>query len=303
MENNYESISFNSVLKFLNEAESNYKIKILYACETGSRAVGVNVEESDYDVKGFYIANESEYLRVIRSVNPQLIVHHLSLNIEGKEYDVDIELLDITYYFSEKILHNYNRADFWFFSKIIYVNLFSDEILNTIKNHLHPPMFMFSPRDKSGLETLEKMLRKKVQIMNKKLLCLLISCIQFLHTELFSPESKFPFYNIFEEISYIKERMENGIINKHLNEEEKQLLKINLELVEGLYNRKKQGRTGTTKAIPENLSKFIKMITEKFDPEGKRKNSIQLKYTLDESFAQSIFDKYIFIIEKDNTFS
>jgi hypothetical protein len=68
------------------------------------------VEESDFDVKGYYVAKEAEYLRVIKTVNQHFISHHLNINIGPYEFDIDIELKDIKYYFIDKIESNTVRA-------------------------------------------------------------------------------------------------------------------------------------------------------------------------------------------------
>jgi hypothetical protein len=278
--------------ELLKQIETNLNIRILYACEAGSRAVGVSVEESDYDVKGFYIATEAEYLKVVRSINPNYISHHIKIYKEDKELEVDIELKDIQLYFREKIQNNSTRPDFWFKSKIIYKNLFPDEFINELTPHLVAPVFIFSPNDKSGLNTLQKMLRNNESILNKKLICLLISFIQYLHTELFKDESEFPLYNIFEEIEYLKQSKD--ILSSFFSPDEILLILKNLELVEGLYTRKKQGRYSTTRSIPENLIKFYDLIVSKFNPEKKRKELKFYKNSLDPEWAQKIFEDFLY---------
>jgi hypothetical protein len=285
-----EKATFVSLNNMINSIEKKLNITILYACETGSRAAGVNVETSDYDIKGFYIAKESEYLRVIRSVNPIYIHHHINLVINEYEYDLDIEFRDIYHYFNEKIQSEISICDFWFKSKVIYRNLLDVNFFNLLNKHLKPKIFIFSPHDKSGLETLKKLLQKKIMILNKKLLCLLISAIQQLHTEIFN--NQFPLYNIFEEIEFLRENMDK--CKEKLNDEEIILLQKNLVLVEDLYVRKKGGRLSTTKSIPECISLFISIINDKFNPEKKRKDFSKLKGTLDEEWAQDKFEEYLY---------
>jgi hypothetical protein len=282
--------SFEAVNDFIDKFEKELGVTILYACETGSRALGTYVEESDFDVKGFYVAKETEYLRVIRTVNQHYVSHHLNINIGPYEFDIDIELKDIKYYFIEKIESNTLRADFWFKSKVIYRNLFPDDIFYTIQKHLYPAVYMFSPDDKSGLNTLKKNLTKQGKILNKKILSLIISAIQYLHTELFNNE--FPIYNIFEEIEYIKANKDKVL--SILNENEYKLLEVMFDLVNNYYHRKKEGRVSTTKTIPENLENFIGFISAKFKPEEKRKILNKFKCDFDVEWAQQTFDMLLY---------
>jgi predicted nucleotidyltransferase len=50
------------ILKKLEEIESTYDVKIIYACESGSRAWGFESTDSDYDVRFVYVHPEDWYL-------------------------------------------------------------------------------------------------------------------------------------------------------------------------------------------------------------------------------------------------
>jgi predicted nucleotidyltransferase len=287
-----KNISYEYINNYLNNLEKELNITILYACETGSRAVGVDVEESDFDIKGFYIANENEYLTVIRNVNPILNIHHLTLKIESFEYDLDIEFRDIKQYFYDKITNNYVRSDLWFKSKVIYRNNIEEFDFEHLQKYLNYDIFIFSPYDKSGIDTLKKNLQKTGKITNKKLLNLMISIFQFLHTQLFNGE--FPFYNIFDEINFIKDKLNNDNYTLYnLNEEEKNLIEKSCNLVEGLYIRKKQGRKSTTSCIPELILEFYNFVAGKYKPEILRKEIVKQKSNFNEEFAEEFFEKYL----------
>lgn len=52
------------ILSNLNEIESTHQVKIIYACESGSRAWGFASKDSDYDVRFIYVRKDKEYLRL-----------------------------------------------------------------------------------------------------------------------------------------------------------------------------------------------------------------------------------------------
>ncbi|WP_417900073.1 nucleotidyltransferase domain-containing protein [Bacillus haimaensis] len=54
-----------SILAILSKLEDDYEVRILYACEAGSRSYGVENEKSDYDIRFIYIAPLRRYLSII----------------------------------------------------------------------------------------------------------------------------------------------------------------------------------------------------------------------------------------------
>ncbi|MBU2776386.1 nucleotidyltransferase domain-containing protein [Acidithiobacillus sp. CV18-2] len=94
----------------LRGVESAHGVRILYACESGSRACGFPSPDSDYDVRFIYARPLSEYLRV----NPGRDV--VELPIKG---DLDISGWDLRK--ALQLMLKGNQAIFeWLFSPVVY---------------------------------------------------------------------------------------------------------------------------------------------------------------------------------------
>ena len=73
--------------------EKEFNIKILYAVESGSRGWGFSNEDSDYDVRFYYIRPVEEYLTIERK-RDVIDMHNLGRRVY--EYDLDFSGWDIT---------------------------------------------------------------------------------------------------------------------------------------------------------------------------------------------------------------
>ena len=60
----------------LNDLEHKENFKIIYACESGSRAWGFNSPDSDYDVRFIYLRNRIDYFKI----NPLKATYASDLN-------------------------------------------------------------------------------------------------------------------------------------------------------------------------------------------------------------------------------
>ncbi|MCL2649869.1 MAG: nucleotidyltransferase domain-containing protein [Candidatus Azobacteroides sp.] len=112
----------------LKEIEQQYNVRILYACESGSRAWGFPSTDSDYDVRFIYTLPKNQYL-----------------SIEEKKDTIDIpvnEVLDINgwdFRKSLRLFYNSNAPLYeWLQSPVIYKQ--DDSFLETLKN-LMPEYF------------------------------------------------------------------------------------------------------------------------------------------------------------------
>ncbi len=52
------------IFELLKSVEDEFGVKVLFACESGSRAWGVDSKDSDYDVRFIYVRPEKEYMRL-----------------------------------------------------------------------------------------------------------------------------------------------------------------------------------------------------------------------------------------------
>jgi hypothetical protein len=81
-----------AILRSLTTLEAECGIRVLYACESGSRAWGFASRDSDWDVRFFFVWPQREYLRV------QLPADHMHRDLPGN--------LDITGWALRKALHH-----------------------------------------------------------------------------------------------------------------------------------------------------------------------------------------------------
>lgn len=103
----------NLILKRLKELETAHHIKILYACESGSRAWGFASPNSDWDVRFIYVHTKDWYL----SIDEQK---------DMLDFAIDANELDLTGWELRKTLRlfrNSNASPFeWLQSPIVYLD-------------------------------------------------------------------------------------------------------------------------------------------------------------------------------------
>jgi predicted nucleotidyltransferase len=109
------------------EIEKEHSIKILYACESGSRGWEFPSPDSDYDVRFIYIRTLHEYLSIAEKVD------HLSFPIND---ELDIYGWDLSKVL--KLIRRSNTTPFeWVQSPIVYMeeNGFKEELLEVCKHY------------------------------------------------------------------------------------------------------------------------------------------------------------------------
>ncbi len=118
------------ILQTLNEIENDHDIKILFACESGSRAWGYAHEASDYDVRFIYIHPPAWYL----SIDPKR--DFIELPVTDK--------LDVSGWELQKSLKLYRKSNptilEWIHSSIVYAQPY-----NTVEKLRKHTNDIFSP--------------------------------------------------------------------------------------------------------------------------------------------------------------
>lgn len=115
------------ILDALKKTEEEYKVKILYACESGSRGWGIGSVDSDYDVRFIYAHDPDWYL----SISERRDVIELPVN----------EVLDIGGWDFRKTLRLVGESNAviweWMQSPIVYINTkdFLANVWNTAKEY------------------------------------------------------------------------------------------------------------------------------------------------------------------------
>jgi len=111
------------IRKVIEQAEKEFDIKVLYACESGSRAWGFPSKDSDYDVRFIYIHQPNWYLSIDRRRDVIEIPNHDVLSIP-----VD-PLLDMSGWELTKALKLFRKSNppllEWLRSNMIYYQRFS----------------------------------------------------------------------------------------------------------------------------------------------------------------------------------
>lgn len=101
-----------SVHQILEEIEKENDVKIIFACEAGSRIYGYDNKTSDFDIRFIYIRKKEKYFRF--DDTEELVIRGSQKNVEYIGFDIKKALKNI----SEKKMEIWA----WFKSPIIYIN-------------------------------------------------------------------------------------------------------------------------------------------------------------------------------------
>ncbi len=114
-----------AILQSLAALEAETGIRVLFACESGSRAWGFASRDSDWDVRFFFVRPRSEYLRV------RLPEDHLHRDLPG---DLDISGWDLRKALGQALKSNASVLE-WLGSPVVYLDRegFADRLRPLVK--------------------------------------------------------------------------------------------------------------------------------------------------------------------------
>jgi hypothetical protein len=268
--------------------EKEYEITIIYASESGSRGLGIDVEDSDFDITGFFIPQSSvEYYKIIPKFTKTIKITQEKFQIGDETREIDIELLEIKDWLGSKISRNFTGADFWFESKLVYRKIYPD-IMQELRKKINPPYLLYYGKANSGIGYNEGSLKKNGHFLNKLLMNVLTSLFQYFHFQLFQT---FPLYNILDEIDYLLSQKDFILgSNKLFNEDDYNLFKKCVEVYLKLFEEKKVNRKSTSTSIPKEVYDFFNLLKCKYTTNKKK---YELEIIMKEDWAQEIFDEIL----------
>lgn len=99
--------------------EQAHQVKIIYACESGSRAWGFESKDSDWDIRFIYVSQLDHYLSVFPNIQDVLDINNSSIIKDIIKHQLDFVGWDIS-----KVLFNLSKGNpdliSWFLSPIVY---------------------------------------------------------------------------------------------------------------------------------------------------------------------------------------
>ena len=107
------------ITKILDIIEKSHNVKILYACESGSRAWGFDSEDSDYDIRFVYTKPWDQYLTVFPITKDTIDRNSSEVCKSFVKHDLDFSGWDIRKVGYQMAKGNPDMIS-WFYSPIIY---------------------------------------------------------------------------------------------------------------------------------------------------------------------------------------
>ncbi len=235
------------IITKLRQLEKEHSVTILYACEAGSRAYGLQTNESDYDVRFIFKYETSEYLKLRRPA--EVLTHHEGL-VEYHGWDL---------YKAMELLNKSNPSLYeWLFSSEVYIEntSFAMTIRELIQNN-----YSLKSLGYHYLQLLRTNMKKRVKepsYKHTKILLHIVRSYSYLH-----------YMKTYKQLPLVA--FSRGISMLTLNKEQQ-------EAVDELQSCKKTGRPvrqSTYECLHERIHsqmENLQMIVEEL-PEGKRMRS------------------------------
>jgi predicted nucleotidyltransferase len=126
------------IIEIIKQIEKDYEVKVLYACESGSRAWGFPSKDSDYDVRFIYIHKKNWYLSIDQRRDVIEIPKNDSISIPIHE------LLDVSGWELTKAFKLFRKSNppllEWLKSSIVYYQAYSTtEKMNELAINIFAP--------------------------------------------------------------------------------------------------------------------------------------------------------------------
>ncbi|KAL4493612.1 hypothetical protein ABPG72_004105 [Tetrahymena utriculariae] len=202
------------IMQFIQDIENEYTIKVIFACEGGSRGWGTHTDDSDYDIRGIYILSDEQYISVSKSKG---IISGFSKTIPQTNVLFDYIFIDFRKFLKRNILNEKNQLNFILQSKTWYINKFPEDLLSQLKITLPVPLRGV----KGHLNDLVKQLKNAKKITPKQALNCFIYGLQLIHIYVFK---SFPFYKCQDQIEFLEKQIVQNKDNINMGQQHNLLL-------------------------------------------------------------------------------
>ncbi len=185
-----------AIKQALHIIETQKQVRILYACESGSRAWGFASHDSDYDVRFLYVRPQSAYLRLD---SPRDVIERPIVD------DLDINGWDI--FKALRLLRKSNPPLLeWLFSPIVYLeNSASIEDLRKISRQFYSSTALYYHYSRKAVGNYQQYLKEKSEVILKKYLYVIRPLVALMFLE---QQHRLPPTNFLETLENVQLREE-----------------------------------------------------------------------------------------------
>ncbi|EAR85195.2 nucleotidyltransferase (macronuclear) [Tetrahymena thermophila SB210] len=245
------------IIKFIQDLENKFSIKVIFACEGGSRGWGTHTDDSDYDVRGIYILSEDQYMSVTKSKG---IISGFSQKIPETNVLFDYIFIDFRKFLKRNIINEKNQLNFILQSKTWYINKFPEDILSELKIKLPVPLRGI----KGHLNDLTKQVKNAQKISPKQALNCFIYGLQLIHIYVFD---SFPFYSSQDQIEFLQNQISQNKDNLNIGQQQNvQLERIfeefKIDLILEKFKQYLELKKHNQQSIPEQDNLIIQNFSQ-----------------------------------------
>ncbi|KAL4444762.1 hypothetical protein ABPG74_015970 [Tetrahymena malaccensis] len=267
----------------LEQEFAEHNIRFIFVVAVGSRLNQTYHENSNLNIRGFYVGNKDSYLSVMRP--PKEIKINKDIKKQNQDsFYIDYEFMDI-----KRLLFSASQPDkqvhdsnLWLHSNIVYINQIEPQVFQQIKSQLSFPQASIVGR----LIQYSKVFPNLTELNVKEVYYSLISTIQaYFYIVNGKQKLLFPDNNLYKVLSNIK-----------INFKDEEKLATTLENLLKKYTNLKQQQVKTTnKESDENFFiEYLKQIVEKNKPLQKKQAELiekDLKPQIEETECNDLFKK------------